>query len=309
MIINVFKKCLEDANTLDYFEKEIMRLCVEKNEEIVKRINDDYATPNLLGFLVELQEAKKNKLSVKEMFKVISLYSGLHARINEDKFYKNENGEWIFCAARSAQDLDRKIKNRIDIFSRETNRREKVEIFLDLFEWLIEIRNGEIFNHGIFSPLNYIKSGLIQEEKSLSRIYSFKLIDRMKVDGFKIDHALLANLIDKEGKNLKNGISIFDQLIELYGDVNKDENYLIHKLIVEKNEMAIERLIPKLNSFSININNGSVSGIENVSLYNMAKMYDLSEGLCDYIKNESDRYRLVETIQSMSPGRDRMSSL
>lgn len=297
MIIDIFKRCLKEPNVSGAFVKELQKIYVEQDKDVFDEIKKDYIDLDLESDLFKIAEDDKiNSFSVIDFFEISSVYHTLFSRIKSNKFLKCINGEWLFARNSGVDDLFLRLKFEVDRFLNEKNVGFIKTNFFSLMQFLFEIRQAELSSNDKFAPNQLIENGLISDEKSISLLYISSIIEKIRKENIEIDYKLLSILIQKEAAIKKDNI-VWNGLINIYGEINKDGNYLLNKCVLDKSEFAIECLLPILKSFVININDCSPGG-KDIKLYDMAKMYELNGGLCELIKQTQERIELIDNIRS-----------
>lgn len=296
MIIDIYQKSLKKPNPVIFFQNEIKRIYVENDPDVMHSVKVDSENKNLDMDFFAFSKKDSQKFSMSEYFAMSGSYQNLCRKVNE--FWIDENGVWLSLIEGGANNFVEKIKININKFLETTNQKKVKDGFYDLAERLLEIRNIEICSLNPLDPKSLIESGLIAEEKSLTYILLNTIIEKMEMDKIEIDDEIFTCSVMRDGVIKAHGL-MFDRLLGLYGKIGKYKNALIQKLIAERNESAIERVVPRLDSFYVN-RYEDFPHKDDLTVLEMAKNYRLSEGLCELIKTSQEKFDLAVGIKVKS---------
>lgn len=300
MLIDVFIKSLKEINPIDFFKKEMKRMYLVKNRDIKSSIVKEYESVSLLNRFKEINDVDK-RLSGLECLGLYSLAREIYLKIDETVFYINGDSEWLYSVNREAELLAEVINQRLErLFESEFNMGVETEKeFISLIRSVMDIRRWEIDSNFDFSPQDFIANGLLDKSKSLTYIWSKKIMERLECANFRVNDQTIAFLIGEAGSNKKDSV-VMDGLLNYYGDAGKQNNYLLYELICEQKVNSIAKIIPMLKSFVIGSpKERKYSEIgEMVMAYDLAKRLCLNDAVCDVIRNAQEKAELVGSIRS-----------
>lgn len=269
MIIDIIFNCMKEKDPLDRLIEKLRGIYISQDEEMWKKFRNEWNgegfNKNLILCLQKYDAEDQGSQSISN-FGVgakRSLDLSIRSYITDLLFFKKATGCWIdedgfwYISEKMESDIDVKnlklLKQNIDIAISNKDSLLLEDNFTFLVKKMLDNNTHNRLSVGTFSASKLMSIGMIKENKNFAFKMACETIDNIKKSGvcFQSNYFLsfLNSAIKLEDKSLFNG------LIELYGDVGRSDNFLLAKAImnnhVNNEEALIDWLIPKLKCFDI----------------------------------------------------------
>lgn len=171
------------------------------------------------------------------------------------------------------------------------------------FYWFVknEINNKYKINEKRFTSNDFVRLGLVDHDNNLLTKFTTLVIEDFKKSGFLIDDVRLISLI--VGSYECEKLNLFNNLIDLYGDIGRNENLLLRELLIGGSREHVKMakwLIPKLESMKFR--SPSEDGIGDlVTAYDFVSTgnwYD--KDLFDQLKEAEEKINLKNILSAGS---------
>lgn len=292
-IRSVLERSLDQNNSFEFCKRNLQELIVNSNSKekslMIKQ--------NVFG--ANIFEVKNfNKLSDSEIEKYMLLVDDFRSNLFNENLFMDKIGNWIYSNRSGSAMRYIDIKNRLDAFLYNGKEIDFMENdFFKLVNFIMLNMLGKVEKEGYFSKKSLIENGLIDAKNNfavISIVTAVGVMKKAKELGWMAKrNALMASLISdaiKIGEDV-----VVDSLIDLYGDLEKDGNYLLGHGLYFKFDGLVDFLLPKIQNFNVDYLDNNIIKLCG-SAYEVAIKTEYP--FIDGIKDAQDRMGLLKVVKS-----------
>lgn len=283
-IIDIIKDGLNSNDFLKNIEVDFSLILVSKNNEDILKVKNELISDNFEMALEQLLEGDVRGNQVGWYVE------NLRRRLNDKPIFVDEGGYWVYSnGLENGPDLYENVKLGFERFNRLSEKngiRYLNDVFIKNITFLFQ--ENQISTQGAtFYPKKLIQLGIISEEKNFFQKVILDMIERIKF--LKIEQKHIESILPYAV--IQQNDVVIKAVECLYGDLEKNGNFLICSALYSTNQKMIEWLLPKLNNFEINCKwSGVGKKMHNPGdmLYDLATKFEISDILLDKIRQRQE---------------------
>lgn len=309
MIRNLIDESLLKADPLEYCYEKLMEFyCNERDPQKIKIMVNDSSGDEFHRYTTMMELRDRNGVNWYEMRKLFASFVQVASGV---EMYREEDG-WLFANSMPSAELARSVKKEYEQYVKFLEGGLSKEARKSLY-WVIrnEVNNKSVTLHGSynrskqFSSNEFVRLGLVDPENNILTRMTLLAIDKFKFSGFENGNETLIPLIARSfSLNSLNKSKLCNKLIDLYGDINQQENLLLRELLTNGSVECLELakwLVPQLKSMDVRPGSEEFDCSKTMKAHEFSKQLNLPLGsgwFVDLLKETDEKIVLKKMVKT-----------